>query len=269
MPACLLVGLLVVLSLTRPAGAPGGAAVARAEPAPAAPSLRATPAAPLAVGATGPQQPPDPDSLSGYVWPLPHARVTLSFGPTPWGTLVVDGQLFHDGVDMATFCGDRVGAAHDGVVLAAGQHFDEQIGWIGDLGPYLARLDRLHAWGTLANVVIVDDGDGYRAIYAHFASVVVKPGQVVRAGQLLGYEGRSGFASGCHLHFGLFSPLETARFGLRPDIVKRVLLPAFEVARIDPLRVLPWRSDLGLGPGDPRPPRPVVSRGSAVVSEAS
>ena len=51
------------------------------------------------------------------------------------------GEHFHDGIDLATFCGDRIVAAHDGVVLAAGRHFDEEIGWIGDLGPYLRRLD--------------------------------------------------------------------------------------------------------------------------------
>ena len=37
---------------------------------------------------------------------------------------------------MATFCGDHVKAAHDGQVIAAGRHFDELLGWVGDLGPY-------------------------------------------------------------------------------------------------------------------------------------
>jgi murein DD-endopeptidase MepM/ murein hydrolase activator NlpD len=141
-------------------------------------------------------------------------------------------------------------AAHSGTVLAAGRHYDRFMGWDGDLGPYLRRLDRKKLWSTLPIVVIVDDGNGYRSIYAHFGKVVVKKGKAVDAGDLLGYEGATGRASGCHLHYGLFSPLETARFEIEPDVVKRMKVPAQQVARIDPLRVLPRRS---------RDPAPYVS----------
>ena len=85
-------------------------------------------------------------ALSGYQWPLAHPRLTLPFGPSPWGSRLVDGESFHDGADLATFCGDRVRAAHDGVVLAAGRRYDAAMGWLGDLGPYLRRLDRQHLW---------------------------------------------------------------------------------------------------------------------------
>jgi murein DD-endopeptidase MepM/ murein hydrolase activator NlpD len=64
-------------------------------------------------------------------------------------------------------------------------------------------------------------------------------GQAVRAGQLIGHEGATGHASGCHVHYGLFSPWETATFGVRADILRRLKLPNGEIARIDPLRVLP------------------------------
>jgi murein DD-endopeptidase MepM/ murein hydrolase activator NlpD len=67
----------------------------------------------------------------------------------------------------------------------------------------------------------------------------VKKGQTVKAGQMLGYEGMTGRASGCHLHYGLFSPLETATFTIEPDVVKRMKVPPAQIARIDPLLVIP------------------------------
>jgi murein DD-endopeptidase MepM/ murein hydrolase activator NlpD len=178
-------------------------------------------------------------SLTGYEWPLAHPRLTLPFGPSPWGSRLVDGEPFHDGVDLATFCGDRIHAAHAGTVIAAGRHYDAAMGWIGDLGPYLRRLERNHLWWELPIVVVIDDGNGYRSMYAHFGRIVVAKGDVVGVGDLLGYEGMTGRASGCHLHYGLFSPYETATFRIRPDVVKRMKLPREQIARVDPLLVLP------------------------------
>jgi murein DD-endopeptidase MepM/ murein hydrolase activator NlpD len=179
--------------------------------------------------------------LTGYRWPLDRARITLPFGPTPWGTHIVHGQLFHDGIDLATFCGDRIVAAHDGVVLAAGRHYDRYLGWVGSLDRYFSRLDRKNIWFELPNVVVIDDGNGYRSMYAHLGEVTVKRGERVHAGQKLGYEGATGHATGCHLHFGLFSPLETATFGMKADVARRMRLPRREIARIDPRLVLPER----------------------------
>jgi murein DD-endopeptidase MepM/ murein hydrolase activator NlpD len=187
----------------------------------------------------GTVRPVSPSVLSGYRWPLAHPRLTLPFGPSPWGSRIVGGRLFHDGVDMATFCGDRVVAAHDGTVLAAGRRFDQLMGWQGDLAAYYARLDEKHAWDILPIMVIVDDGNGYRSLYAHFERVVVRPGQAIHAGDLLGYEGRTGRASGCHVHYGLFSPLEDKVFEISAKVVDKLLLPRFQTARIDPLLVLP------------------------------
>ena len=189
-----------------------------------------------------PARAPTIDGLSGYRWPLANARLTLPFGPTLWGGWVVDGEKFHDGIDLATFCGDKIVAAHDGVVLAAGRHYDDQMGWIGDLSQYYARLDAKKLWVTLPIVVVIDDGNGYRSLYAHFGKIVVKKGQSVTAGTLLGYEGRTGRASGCHLHYGLFSPSETAQLEMDPVSAKHMKLPGFEIARVDPQLVLPPRA---------------------------
>lgn len=195
-----------------------------------------------------------PASLTGYRWPLQHARITQAFGPAAGGSFVVAGRRFHDGLDIASFCGADIVAAHGGKVIAAGRRTDAALGWIGNLTAYHARLGQRQLWGTLAIIVVIDDGNGYRSIYAHFHQIVVKVGQVVRAGDLLGTEGSTGHASGCHLHYGLFSPRATGRYATDPAIVKRTLIPAAEIARIDPLIVLPDPSvgvnTWGWGAGD-------------------
>ena len=182
---------------------------------------------------------PQPGELTGYVWPLARGRLTLPFKAIPGGSRIKDGKLFHDGIDVASFCGDTVMATHDGVVLAAGRRFDEFVGWVGSLRRYYATLDKKKLWDDLPIVVVIDDGNGYRSIYAHFSKVTVAPGDVVRAGQRIGFEGRTGHASGCHVHYGLFSPFETDTFGVRADMLKALRLPAAEIARIDPLIVMP------------------------------
>ena len=158
----------------------------------------------------------------------------------------MDGEPFHDGIDLATFCRDWIRAAHGGVVLAAGRHYDEFMGWLGDLTPYTDRLNAKGLWPSLPIVVVIDDGNGYRSIYAHLRRTIVRPGDVVEAGDILGSEGATGRASGCHLHYGLFSPDEVATFGLEPDAVAHMLLPSQMIARMDPLRVLPPPADAGI-----------------------
>jgi murein DD-endopeptidase MepM/ murein hydrolase activator NlpD len=198
-----------------------------------------------------PGGPPPLAGLTGYRWPLPKGRLTQDFGPTVFASRVLDGQPFHDGIDLATFCGDRIVAAHGGVVLAASRRFDDHVGWLGDLTRYYRRLDSKKLWMTLPIVVVIDDENGYRSMYAHFEKVVVTPGQHVRAGEFLGYEGRTGNASGCHLHYGLFSPFERGEIAIEPGVAKRMKLPRAEIARVDPLLVLPPR------------PKPAAARASA------
>jgi murein DD-endopeptidase MepM/ murein hydrolase activator NlpD len=239
-------GVAVATSLTSGPLTPVGEAQGAVESTPpptAAPTARATirPTPTPAPTATPDPTPPPVASLTGYRSPLPNGRLTLPFGPSPWGSRIVDGEKFHDGIDLATFCGDRIVAAHAGTVLAAGRRYDQHMGWVGDLDPYLDRLEKKKLYGTLPMVVVVDDGNGYRSVYAHFGKVVVKKGATVKAGQLLGYEGMTGRASGCHLHYGVFSPLETATFRIDPGVVKRMKVPPLQIARIDPMLVLPER----------------------------
>ncbi len=212
------------------------------QPQPAAPEQDAVRATIPDAAAALPGGAPPVASLTGYRWPLAHARITLPFGRSPWGEWIVGGELGprrrRPGDVLRRQ--DRRRARRDGPRRRT--PFRRQLGWIGDLRAYYARLDAKKLWTTLPIVVVIDDGNGYRSIYAHFGKIAVKTGQTVKAGDLLGYEGRTGHASGCHLHYGLFSPFETATFAIDPAVAKRMKLPADEIARIDPLLVLPPRS---------------------------
>ena len=49
----------------------------------------------------------------------------------------------------------------------------------------------------------INHGDGFSSIYMHMTNYVVYAGQAVSAGQLIGYVGKTGVATGNHLHFGI------------------------------------------------------------------
>lgn len=57
------------------------------------------------------------------------------------------------------------------------------------------------AFAREANYVVLAHGGDLETQYLHFSRVVVKAGDHVKAGQLLGYSGRTGWACGSHLHF--------------------------------------------------------------------
>ena len=79
-----------------------------------------------------------PEDLTGYIWPV---RDALDHQPLRAARLGAScssmAQEYHDGLDLATRCGDRVRAAHDGTVLYAGRNFDPYIGYWGDAARHL------------------------------------------------------------------------------------------------------------------------------------
>lgn len=57
------------------------------------------------------------------------------------------------------------------------------------------------AYARFANYVVIGHANGLETQYLHFSKVVVRPGDPVKAGQLIGYSGQTGWACGAHLHF--------------------------------------------------------------------
>lgn len=54
------------------------------------------------------------------------------------------------------------------------------------------------------NQVLIDHGYGFRSLYGHLSSFIVRPGQKINRGDLLGYSGNTGLSSGPHLHYQIF-----------------------------------------------------------------
>ncbi|HEX5664211.1 M23 family metallopeptidase [Lysobacter sp. M15] len=150
-----------------------------------------------------------------YVFPLltRDLRVDQGYG----GSYSHNDAQNHYAVDFAAPIGTDVVAARDGVVMQVENDFDQ------------AGLNR-EKLGGRANFVRIVHDDGTMALYAHLREngVMVRMGQRVRAGQLIGRSGNTGFTSGPHLHFALqvnrgmqlvsipfrmFSPHGILRFG--------------------------------------------------------
>jgi murein DD-endopeptidase MepM/ murein hydrolase activator NlpD len=128
-------------------------------------------------------------SAFGFKWPELTFRVTQEWGPTNFrlepgytykGTYY---PHFHGGIDIANGCGTPILAVGTGTVRASGQPL-----WPWDSG-----------YG-----VVISHGSGVQSWYWHLkAVVVVRAGQVVSRGQVIGYEGNTGNSTGCHLHFAI------------------------------------------------------------------
>ncbi len=71
--------------------------------------------------------------------------------------------------------------------------------------------------GSLGNHVTIKHDNGYYTLYAHMSSRLVQVGQTVQKGQQIGTMGHTGFATGTHLHFGLYRNGMPYRDGIPMD----------------------------------------------------
>ena len=112
-------------------------------------------------------------------WPLPVAgTITSQFGHR---VDPITGEVSsHTGTDIACAEGTPILAAADGTVTVA-NGLDS---WGGSYGYYIQ----------------IDHGGGLETLYSHCSSICVTTGQQVQAGQVIGYVGHTGRATGNHLH---------------------------------------------------------------------
>lgn len=120
------------------------------------------------------------DEMGSYVWPVDGGIVTQGYGSTSFATRSnYYKHDFHGGVDIGAPTGTRVFATKGGVVTEA------KVGYNGGYGNYITLL---HDDGTMSR-------------YGHASKLLVKTGQRVDQGQNIALVGRTGRATGPHLHF--------------------------------------------------------------------
>ncbi len=114
------------------------------------------------------------DGAVRYFRPVPGA-ITSGFGPRLHP--ILGYTRMHSGVDMTAPQGRAIRALTGGRVILASSN------------------------GGYGNTVIIDHGGGVTSLYAHQSSLDVRYGEVVEGGDVIGYAGASGLATGPHLHF--------------------------------------------------------------------
>lgn len=102
--------------------------------------------------------------------PIPKTEVTSPFGLRRW--------RWHYGDDLRLTIGDSVRTAFDGIVR-------------------MARYDR-YGYG---HYILVRHYNGLETLYGHLSKRLLKPGDVVKAGDVVGLGGNTGRSTGPHLHF--------------------------------------------------------------------
>lgn len=113
-----------------------------------------------------------PEEPYQFDWPVDQARLSRGFA--------IGGRKSHWGLDLANKKGTSILAAERGVVIYTGKGFS-----------------------GYGNLIVIEHNDEWATLYAHLDEIDVKEGEQVTRGQSIGKMGRTGHASGVHLHFEL------------------------------------------------------------------
>lgn len=94
----------------------------------------------------------------------------------------------YNAVDLAAPCGTPILASHSGDVI----------------------MSRIGGWnGGYGNFVIISHPNGTQTLYSHMSEIIVGTGWHVVQGQVIGYMGQTGNATGCHVHFEIRGASQT------------------------------------------------------------
>ncbi|HEY4500365.1 MAG TPA: peptidoglycan DD-metalloendopeptidase family protein [Candidatus Paceibacterota bacterium] len=126
-----------------------------------------------------------PGARAGVLsWPLDKISVTQYFGKTISARrLYVSGT--HNGIDFRASIGTPIKTALSGTVTDT-------------------EAIRVKSGCQYGKFVLIKHPNGLSTIYGHLSVVSVQPGDTVITGDIIGYSGDTGYATGPHLHFGLY-----------------------------------------------------------------
>ena len=116
--------------------------------------------------------------MSAFIMPINNPKVTSTYG---WRT-ILGSKEWHQGVDLVD---TKLGAKAPVYAIAEGV-----VSYTGELSSY----------GLVVRIKHLIDGVKYESLYAHLSRINVKVGQEVNQADIIGVIGKTGNATGVHLH---------------------------------------------------------------------
>lgn len=159
-------------------------------------------------------------------WPVDQPYITQYFGNTTFATqnAQIYGGKGHNAIDLRASPGTPIKAARGGVVRGEG------------------NTDITCPGASYGKWIFIDHDNGLSTLYAHLSTFVVAQGDHVEVGQVIAYSDTTGYATGPHLHFGVYasSGAEIATFPSKSCAGRTYTMPVANVsAYLNPLSYLP------------------------------
>lgn len=120
-------------------------------------------------------------------WPIDKVGVTQYFGNTAFAKSGAYNGKGHNGIDLRATIGTPIKAALSGTITGTG------------------NSDAVAGCYSYGKWVLIKHPNGLSTLYAHLSQISVSEGTQIYTGDVIGYSGATGYATGPHLHFGVYA----------------------------------------------------------------